>query len=62
MKLNDDQDDLLDAIERRIAHPDLDAEELGRIALTVERFIESGLVTETHAAELLAPRQGDGTT
>jgi len=52
----DGQDDVLDAIEQRLAHPSLTAEELGRILLMLEPFERSGLITRESARRLLADR------
>ncbi len=59
MRPHDMQADVINEIGALLCEPDLDAEELGRIVLTIDRFVRSGLITETRAAKLLAPRRGD---
>lgn len=56
MRPYDGQDDLLDTIEARLAHPSLSAEELWRILLMLEPFERSGLIGAERRRELLADR------
>jgi hypothetical protein len=55
----DGQPEVLEAIEDLLEMPDLGAEELGRVAITLEQFISSELVTQSEAAEMLADRKVD---
>jgi hypothetical protein len=52
----DGQGDVLDSIEHRLSHPSLTAEELGRIALMLDRFVKSGLISREEAEQVLVPR------
>lgn len=56
----DMQADVLAEMRLLLAEPDLDADELALIAQTLERFVGSGLVTQTEAGEMLADRRWMG--
>lgn len=58
MRPYDLQSEVLREIEALLACPDLDAEELGRVLLTLEGFVQSRLVTPSEAEALLADRMG----
>ena len=51
MRPHDAQAEVVREIDALLAEPDLDAEEL-------ERFIGTGLITQTTADEMLADRKG----
>jgi hypothetical protein len=51
----DGQPDVLGEIREVLAHPSVDAEVLGRAVTMLELLVESGLVTGTDAARMLAP-------
>jgi hypothetical protein len=53
---NDVHGELVAGMSNLLDSPDLDAEELGRVAMTLERLIGSDSITETTAAGLLADR------
>ena len=57
MRPNDMQSELLWEMVTLLDDPDLDAEDLGRVAMTLEQFVGSGLVTETEAGDMLADRR-----
>lgn len=59
MRPNDCQSELLWEMGNLLRDPDLDAEELGRAVITLDRFVCSGLVTQTEAGAMLAPVRGD---
>lgn len=59
MRPNDMHSELLWEMGNLLADPDIDAEELGRAVITLDRFVCSGLVTQTEARALLAPVRGD---
>ena len=52
----DGQADVLREMGELLACPDLDAEELGRVLLTLEAFVRSGLVTQADADAAIADR------
>jgi hypothetical protein len=59
MRPHDLQSELLWEMSTLISDSDLDAEELGRVVLTLDGFVRSGLVTQTEAGEMLGPvREG----
>jgi hypothetical protein len=59
MRPHDLQSELLREMSTLIADSDLDAEELGRVVLTLDGFVRSGLVTQTEDGDMLGPvREG----
>lgn len=59
MRPRDGQQHVIEAIKRQLDHPALTAEQFGRILLTLDGFVRSGLVTQTEASAMLADRRGD---
>lgn len=56
MRPFDQQAEVLDAIEARLPQPSLTTEELGRIVITIERFVESARISQAAADAPLADR------
>lgn len=53
----DGQAEVIEAIEDILEMPNLDAEELGRVVIALERLVHSRLVTPNEAGKLLADRK-----
>lgn len=57
MNPHDGQSEVLWNMKNLAADSDLDAETLGKLVLTAEGMVHSGLVTQTWADKLLADRK-----